>query len=428
MLDMITKQFFLDPESEMIAGEVVDQTAEKMRTGMTKVKSAYQEAKYEISYTYIRPYELGDIQKALDRLTKHLNILGGSLKTERVLFENAIASLHAAEAAVASTTENDSESSSDDDMTHPHDEPRKSTLRWLNTEDETKLRRAAMLAAGHSPQNSRPNSRIGSRAGSRAGSRRNSLDDTDHEDQNQKSVTSLRSFLNLAGLSSPAPKAPRKKNRRVVDHGDGELLVTYLESLRDPLMRLSMECAPVLDCVSHGIEVVLDMDDDDDKSIWKTWKAYIFHVLKMKKKTVEEPRKSKYKHELKNCDCATTMNVAIKRFDKAEGDRMQTLHKLNLSKIGNEAMELGMREELHLIFFFIFSLRQVAMELGIMANAMDELRKKTPDRRRRHLYMPQFTQKWWKKWASSNNHQSIRDKGGYSLCKAFAYDSFNAHS
>ncbi|KAI8137954.1 Fusaric acid resistance protein-like-domain-containing protein [Fennellomyces sp. T-0311] len=418
MLDMITKQFFLDPESEMVPGEVVDETAEKMRKGMTKVKTAYKEAKYEISYTYIRPYELGNIQKSLDRLTKHLNILGGSLKTERVLFETAIASLHAAEAASSTDEDTDSSDSTDDEhqLTHPHDEPRKSTLRWLTNEDELDLRRAAMLAAGHSPQNSRPNSRIGSRAGSRAGSRRNSLDDTDHEDQNQKSVSSLRSFLNLAKLSSPAPKPPRKKNRHLIEHGDGELLVTYLESLRDPLMRLSMECAPVLDCVSHSIEVELDMDDDDDKSIWKTWKAYIFHTFKIKKrKKNEEPKKSKYKHEPKDCDCAKTMSEAIKRFDKTEGDRMHTLYKLNMSRIGNEVLDLGMREELFLVFFFIFSLRQVATELESMAKAMDELRSSRPDRRRRHLYMPQFTQKWWRKWASSNDHQSVRDKGGYSL-------------
>ncbi|KAI9495945.1 hypothetical protein BDB00DRAFT_811080 [Zychaea mexicana] len=427
MLDLITKQFFLDPESEMVAGEVVDETAEKMRAGMTKVKSAYHEAKYEISYTYIRPYQLGNIQKSLDRLTKHLNILGGSLKTERVLFENAIAALAAENAGAGSTDETDEDTDDDHDtedehhkMTHPHDEPRKSTLRWLNTEDELNLRRAAMLAASHSPQNSRPNSRMGSRAGSRAGSRRNSLEDEDHEDQNQKSVSSLRSFLNLARLSNPMPKPPRKRNRQIIEHGDGELLVTYLESLRDPLMRLSMECAPVLDCVSHSIVEELDMDDDDDKSVWKTWKAYIFHLLKLNKKRnkneQDEPRKScKLKHDPKNCNCAGTMREAIRKFDETEGERMHTLYKLNCTKVGNDVLDLGMREELFLVFFFIFSLREVATELESMAKTMDELRHSKHKRRRKHLYMPQLTQKWWKKWASTNNHQSIRDKGGYSL-------------
>ncbi|KAI9247684.1 hypothetical protein BDA99DRAFT_525753 [Phascolomyces articulosus] len=433
MLDMITKQFFLDPDSDMVAGEVVDETAEKMRAGMTKVKLAYHEAKYEVSYTYIRPYELGNIQKSMDRLTKHLNILGGSLKTERVLFENAIAALAA---EVEETDDDDTdiieEESFQHQQTHPHDEPstrpKSTTLRWLNAEDEVTLRRAAMLAATHShhtsPQNSRPNSRMGSRAGSRAGSRRNSLEAEDPEEQNQKSVSSIRSFLNMARLSNPVPKPPRKKNR-LTEHGDGELLVTYLESLRDPLMRLSMECAPVLDCISHSIGEELDMDDEDDKSIWKTWQSYLAHVLKIKKKkkTQEENeeegtrrRKSNtLKHDPKDCDCAKTIRKAIETFDESEGERMRTLCKLNRSKVGNEMMDLGMREELFLVFFFIFSLREVATELESMAKTMDELRHKRQDRRRRHLYMPQLTEKWWKKWLISNNHQSIRDKGGYSF-------------
>lgn len=444
MLDMITKQFFLDPDSDMVAGEVVDETAEKMRASMVKVKTAYHEAKYEISYTYIRPYKLGNIQKSLDRLTKHLNILGGSLKTERVLFENAIASLNQQE------EDNDTQQQQQQPSElHPTDidsdqeeVPKKSTLRWLNQEDELNLRRAAMLAAGNtSPQHSRPNSHMGSRAGSRAGSRpgsragsrRNSLDE-DYNEQNQKSVSSIRSFLNMAKLGgSHAPKPPPKPNRPM-GHGDGELLVTYLESLRDPLMRLSMECVSVLDCVSYSICSELDMDDEDDKSIWKTWKSYIRHILRWKAKTeTSEGKKKSLPHDPSQCDCSKKMEQAIRRFDKAESERMQRLYDIK----GSEDLDLGMREELFLVFFFIFSLREVAKELGSMADTMDELRSSRHGRRPgKHLYMPQLTQKWWRKWASTTNHQSVRDRGGYSLGKSIGYhaciyqdiDHFYIHS
>lgn len=422
MLDMITKQFFLDPDSDMVAGEVVDETAEKMRASMVKVKTAYHEAKYEISYTYIRPYKLGNIQKSLDRLTKHLNILGGSLKTERVLFENAIASLHEQEEE-HDTQQHPSELHPTDIDSDQEDVPKKSTLRWLNQEDELNLRRAAMLTAGNtSPQHSRPNSHMGSRAGSRAGSRpgsragsrRNSLDE-DYNDQNQKSVSSLRSFLHMAKLSSHVPKPPPKANRPM-GHGDGELLITYLESLRDPLMRLSMESVSVLDCVSYSICSELDMDDEDDKSIWKTWKSYILHLLRWKPKTdTNEGKKKSLPHDPSQCDCSKKMEQAIRRFDKAESERMQRLYDIK----GSEDLDLGMREELFLVFFFIFSLREVAKELGSMADTMDELRSSRHGRKpRKHLYMPQLTQKWWRKWANTTNHQSIRDRGGYSLGKS----------
>ncbi|KAG1240871.1 hypothetical protein G6F68_017240 [Rhizopus microsporus] len=66
-----------------------------MRKGMTKVQTAYREAKYEVSYAYIRPQQLGQVRKSLDRLTRHLSILGSCLKTERELFESAIEALQA---------------------------------------------------------------------------------------------------------------------------------------------------------------------------------------------------------------------------------------------------------------------------------------------------------------------------------------------
>lgn len=413
MLDMMSKQFFLDPGTDILPGEEVDKTAQKMRAGITKVKTAYRESKREISRTYLNPYELGGITKSLDRLTKHLSILGGSLKTERTLFESALASLERETEMQATETPQH--------PTEPNDEgncnKKTSSLRWIDSEDEMHLRKAAMLAAGEycqsggkyatSPQNSRPNSR--------AGSRRNSFD----EEENQKSVSSLRSFLKLTRLSGTVPKPPAKANRQI-EHGDGELLITYLESLRDPLMQLSKECAAVLDCINHSIAVELDMDDENDISIRETWVAYIRHLLKLKKKPAAQAnvvtvnKENGRRHEPNECNCAVIMHKAIKNFDESEHERMRTLYHLNRKKLGSETLDLGLREELFLVFFFIFSLREVANELESMAENMDKIRS---SRKGKHFYMPQLTTKWWKKWASSINHQSVRDKGGYSLGK-----------
>ncbi|KAL0578114.1 hypothetical protein ABG067_008759, partial [Albugo candida] len=84
-----------------------------MRKGMVKVKTAYKEAKYEISYAYVRPQQLTHIRKSLGRLTKHLSILGGCLKTERELFESAIEALR--------SQMHDLESENEDSEAHPSD-------------------------------------------------------------------------------------------------------------------------------------------------------------------------------------------------------------------------------------------------------------------------------------------------------------------
>lgn len=420
---MITKQFFLDPGSDMVAGETVDKTAQRMRGGMTKVKTAYHEAKYEISYTYIRPYGFGSIQKSLDRLTKHLNILGGSLKTERILFENAIEVIESEKEKNAPAVHPTCPLDTIDSDSSDHEEaPRKSALRWIDSEDEFSLRKAALIAARdqRSPHNSRPSSR--------AGSRRNSYED-DVAEQNQRSISSLRSFLNMTKLAGGAnhekkekehhhshhhhhPKPPSKANRQI-ETGDGELLLTYIESLRDPLMNLSVECVAALDCVSHSVALQLDVEDDDVKSIRKTWAAYLGHLLKLTSKPKPDVTQHARRHEPDQCDCAKKMDEAIRQFDTSEQERMLTLYRSNHSKTGNKTLDLNMREELFLVFFFIFTLREAATELKGMAESMDGLR--ATRRSRRHLYMPQLTQKWWRKWVHTNNHQSIRDKGGYTL-------------
>ncbi|ORE10224.1 hypothetical protein BCV72DRAFT_200109 [Rhizopus microsporus var. microsporus] len=415
MLHMITKQFFLDPTSELVPEEVVDGISAKMRKGMTKVKTAYREAKYEISYSFIRPQQLRQVRKSLDRLTRHLSILGSCLKTERELFESAV------EALQAEMKECESEEG------EHHEDGSFSNRRSYSEEDlnllRTSLRATDDFLSGRcisgtaTPRGtSRPTSRVSSRANSRPSSTHVS-EDEDYGEHNQRSVTSIKSFLNLTKLSIPKPKPPQK-TRKQTEFEQRHLLLTYLDSLRDPLMELSIDCASALECVSDSITNEFDMDAEDDVSIRQTWKSFLFHTLNITKDSVRnEEQKTIERHRGNTkCDCSQSIRLAIIQFDKSERNRMHALY----DRIHSKSLDLGMRQELFLVFFFIFTMREAANELQELTLQMDELRlqsRKTSFRgkKKKHLYMPVPSIKMWRKWASGNNHQSTRDKGGYTL-------------
>lgn len=415
MLHMITKQFFLDPTSELVPEEVVDGISAKMRKGMTKVKTAYREAKYEISYSFIRPQQLRQVRKSLDRLTRHLSILGSCLKTERELFESAV------EALQAEMKECESEEGE-------HHEDGSFPNRRSYSEEDLNLLRTSLRATDDflsgrcisgtaTPRGtSRPTSRASSRANSRPSSTHVS-EDEDYGEHNQRSVTSIKSFLNLAKLSVPKPKPPQK-TRKQTEFEQRHLLLTYLDSLRDPLMELSIDCANALECVSDSITNEFDMDAEDDVSIRQTWKSFLFHTLNITKdSTRNEEQKTIERHRGNTkCDCSQSIRLAIIQFDKSERNRMHALY----DRIHSKSLDLGMRQELFLVFFFIFTMREAANELQELTLQMDELRlqsRKTSFRgkKKKHLYMPVPSIKMWRKWASGNNHQSTRDKGGYTL-------------
>lgn len=462
MLNLITKQFFLDPRSEPVAESDVDSAADKMRKGMTKMKTAYREAKYEMSYSFIRPQQLGKIRKSLGRLTKHLSILGGCLKTERELFESAIEALQ----AEVVDTEEEAEEEDDDATTidnnghefdhshHPHRNPHlhgydhdehhrpSSHNRHSYSEDDLNLLRTALRAtnefmnnnhphtvhpsANTSPFSSRPVSRSGSRTGSRVGSRANSRpgsthnsdnEEEDYSDHNQLSVTSLKSFLNIPKLTIPKPKPPKKSNKKQTEYHHRHLLLKYLESLRDPLMELSLDCAIALECLCDSIAIELDMDQPTQH---ETWGSYLSHLLQINTHVEDQPPDEKTLERHGGglrCNCSQTIRIAIERFDESEHQRMAALYKLNAS--GGGGLDLGMRQELFLVFFFIFTMREVANELQEMTLQMDELRlqARLHGHRRKHVYFPGMNLKVWRKWASGNNHQSTRDKGGYTFGK-----------
>lgn len=423
MLHMITKQFFLDPQSETVAESVVDEASSKMRKGMTKVKTAYREAKYEISYAYIRPQQLTHIRKSLDRLTRHLSILGGCLKSERELFESAIQALQSQVDSDDSVSESEDNTSTQHNMHHSYSEEDLNLLRTALRATNEYMNGSYSSPSRQHSQNPSPHS---SRPASRAGSRPNSIytsDDDDLTDHNQKSVNSLKSFLNLPRLSIPKPKPPKKSKKQTEFH-HRHLLMTYLESLRDPLMDLSLDCSNALECVCDSIASELDMDHDDDISIRKTWKSFLRHTFKIgqkpeKKKEEDEKALERHKGSIK-CNCSQNIRLAIIQFDRKERERMHALYELNKARISKETLDLSCTQELFLVFFFIFTMREVANELQEMTMQMDELRlysRKTSfnGKKRRHLYMPVFSQKMWQKWAKGSNHQSTRDKGGYSF-------------
>lgn len=433
MLHMITKQFFLDPQSDPVAESVVNEAAAKMRMGMTKVKTAYKEAKYEISYAFIRPQQLGYIRKSLGRLTKHLSILGGCLKSERELFESALEALQSEMHDLDSDT--DAESQIPNNGQHGYHSDTEDHPRTSYSEEDLNLLRTALRAtndyvsgskyssrqpsANPSPRNSRTPSRVNSRNTSA-----NNSEDEDFTDQNQKSVNSIKSFLNLPRLSIPKPKPP-KKTKKQTEYHHRHLLMTYLESLRDPLMELSLDCANALECVCESIASELDMDNDEDESIRQTWKSFLSHTLNLGNpdRLSERDKKSLERHKGSDkCNCSQGIRLAIIQFDKAERERMHALYEINKARMGREALDLGMRQELFLVFFFIFTMREVANELQEMTLHMDELRLYSrkasfQGKKRKHLYMPVLSPKMWQKWAKGTNHQSIRDKGGYSFCK-----------
>ncbi|KAI8096222.1 uncharacterized protein BX664DRAFT_323411 [Halteromyces radiatus] len=454
MLQMITQQFFLDPQSEMLPEDDVNALAASMRLGMTKVKGAYREAKYEVSYAYVRPQEMGDIRKTLDRLTKHLGILGGCLKTERELFEGALEALEREysddEDSDDDADDDNNDSATDDEHEVNHGSQKQRSLpssRHTYSGLDADLLRAALRAtndftqpgarysasANTSPRSSRGPSRATSRATSRTTSRRNSMDE-DYTEENQKSIASIKSFLSLPKKKvSTNNKLPRKCKKKV-NFSDRHLLMIYLESLRDPLMILAMKCTQVLACAGTSVTTELDLDDEDDTSIRKTWLTYLRHLFKLKKKTTggegnkvsasstEDNDHGKCQPETHQCHCASTMQSAVKEFDISERKCMDNLYRYKEEqlKAGGGTLDLGMREELFLVFFFMFTLREAANELETLSKELDTLRQYSKKRmvngkRRKHLYMPQMTQKWWKKWAHWNNHQSTKDKGGQSF-------------
>lgn len=492
MLNMITNQFFLDPKSEKVSETAVDALAEKMREGMMKVNTAYKEAKYEVSYAYSCSADLNPIRQSLDIVTKHLSILGRSLKSEQVLFQRNFPSekessrdstipesdqddsntekSHAPEPGTSKETElgkaafaavnsymqsgsyrNPYTQDSSDQCRKEHscEDTHHKSVQFESTSKPRQEGRHEYVSQAHEPMDrseqrrSLPTSLRSlfstSQPGTPQADSKPSLHNYHHQqqlmensirkdelsDSNQHSVSSVRSFLNLNRLSGTLPKPPQRSERRI-SSDDRQMLVTYLEKLRDPLLSLAVECGAVLDCIRDSLCDQLDISNNSDASIRHTsfW-AYLLHTLQIK--TVHTKDYQNFLDKRKRnasflCNCSDTLRLRIQQFDQCEKERMQALYKVNLSRMRGERLDLGIRDELFLVFFFIFTMREVASNLEQMAAEMRKLQEKTLSQMKKNskhkkktLYMPQITTQTWRKWFYSNSYQEVQDHGGYSF-------------
>ncbi|KAM3579788.1 hypothetical protein VKS41_007869 [Umbelopsis sp. WA50703] len=377
MLKLITDQFELEFETADIDVDGVNMAASKMRAGYTKIMTAYRDSKYELSHAYISPLKAKPIYKSLNSLTKHLGILGASFRSEKALFEAAL------------KTYDDSDS--EDDVTS----------------------RATAATNTHLDQ---------VYGGSRSGTstprhRRNNSDEM--LDQNQLTINSTSSMI--SALNKLAFNKPPKKRQKQIEFGDKQLFIMYIESLRDPLLVLAQESTRALNCVSAGISYEWELDDvrQDGTHSWAYYLSHIFssHKTKTSRKG-SSTNGSVERHCSRHCDCPERMRAAIEKFDLDENKRMESLRQLG-RKRNFAQLDLGLREEVFLVFFFIFCLREVAKELESLTITINDI-KDTIDRtksgrRKRHFYLPNLIGANWVKWASFSSHQAVRDKGGHTL-------------
>lgn len=507
MLDVIARQFFLDPKTDPIPAKTVDELTDKMHLGVSKVNTAYREAKYEASYAYSSSADLNQTRNSLYRITKHLCILGETLKKQQTLIKdtdifnfqdeysnsedndeasslgggsrssrtpddqqedlskNSFHSLRqSALEATARYWENGdlstipngkdvetegalhashtttslpalgSKAKNDDEMNVHFEqsafEPKNPGLRAkrltqcsdLTEKDKIKSngggKRRSHLSSVWSSYTDSPTMRKKSLD---ASSECHSEGELDQSESNQISVSSFKSFLKQTGLSATKPKVPEKVGKKIGSN-ERRLLEIYLETLRDPLLSLVVECASVLDCVRDSLVDQLDLPYEDDANVSQNgvWR-YILHVLKLKMIRNKDAKKEKRDMNFL-CNCAEKMRLQIIEFDKCERNRLKALYDLNIRHMKGKALNDEMREGLFLVFFFIFSMREVALELEEMAQNTRDLQLKTQTeinsnlnqtKKRKKFYMPQITIQTWRKWVHSNSHQNVKDRGGY---------------
>lgn len=378
MLKLITDQFELEFETADIDVDGVNTAAGKMRAGYTKIMTAYRDSKYELSHAYISPLKAKPIYKSLNSLTKHLGILGASFRSEKALFEAALKTY-------------DDESDSDDDVT------------W----------RASAATNTHLDQ---------VYGGSRSGTstprhRRNNSEDI--MEQNQLTVNSTSSMI--SALNMLAKNKPPKKRQKQIEFGDKQLFIMYIESLRDPLLVLAQESTRALNCVSAGVSYEWELDDVRQDGT-HSWAYYLSHIFSSRKTKTSRKGSSTdgsvERHCSRHCDCPERMRAAIEKFDVDENKRMESLRQLH-RKRDFVQLDLGLREEVFLVFFFIFCLREVAKELESLTTTLNDIKdtveRSKLGRRKRHFYLPNLTGGNWVKWASFSSHQAVRDKGGHTL-------------
>ncbi|KAF9973985.1 hypothetical protein BGZ73_002765 [Actinomortierella ambigua] len=97
----------------------------------------------------------------------------------------------------------------------------------------------------------------------------------------------------------------------------------------------------------------------------------------------------------------------LEKFDVAETDALRNLVS------SHPALDIGPREEVFLIFFFLFALREIARELLQLGRYIEEMDAKwKEEKRRRRLWWPKVVGNFWQ-WFAWASYAQIKTNEGY---------------
>ncbi|KAI8888662.1 hypothetical protein K501DRAFT_329772 [Backusella circina FSU 941] len=325
MLHTVMQRFFLDSNTDSSSENDTPFISSKISSKISQLNTIYRDAKYEVSYAFIRPQQLDKVRKSLNRLTKHLNLLANCLETKDELFESAMKALE-----------------KEDLNTGHHDydiqllcNSMRASQDYLNGEYTL-------------------DKYIRNNSSSSLGSVATMVQDLEEEDLSTEkaSVYSNKSHIFLSSFAF-SKQLPSLKPKKETEYDQRHLLLTYLECLKNPLVDLSLTCSNTLDCICHSIIINFDIRSKENY-------------------TMSETFTEKHK-ESQNCNCSQIMRLAIVEFDRAEREQMHALYHINKKRL-EESLDFGLRQELFLVFFFINTMRELANELKQMSFELDLIR------------------------------------------------------
>lgn len=211
----LTVMFFGKPGESMLIPEL----QKKRQSVVSKLKSTnalLTETAYEISYAYLSPQELKSLLKRMDRAANTSNSLVGACEAAYALLGSSSKKSH-------KTTNSSSGSSS--------------TV--SRSSDEVAHVPSALLSANaHTPS---PLSRLGSSR-------------SIHNDREKAGLLSHRS----SRVSIPELMAALKPHHEI-ERGDPHLLLTYLETVKDPVMNLMLAISDAYDQIKQAVASAYDV-------------------------------------------------------------------------------------------------------------------------------------------------------------------------
>lgn len=490
LLDLTTSAFLLDPKRLNLPRSTIDDANSRMRLALAKVLSAYSEARYEVSYGYARPTDFKVIKRHVSKLTQHLGSLSLSLQNEKFLLEARSASLVAPEGLRAlgkmgKETEED-EDEEYDDRDHEKEMARKAvmmvnSLRARDKEEENNGGRSRSDSAQENNEGEEDlhQTTVNSIRSMLSLSRVFRGSDSPSTEDNTP-TTRPRSGTATPKWPIEHQAIPPKPTKEIY-YGDKELLMKYLAGVKDPLAELTTACEETLEAVRKELGEMLDIgadliagDVDKESKVeeekgkqkegeraeekkkgrlerfWpftrrddKTALGSTATVTSISTSTAPPTplhstpapipmlpaNRSQPQLHRPLPDYARKISAAVISFDLHEQVHLERLR-------CDRAFDLGPREELFLVFFFMFSLREVARELRSLAEALRTLKAKNGmveetteevegpqgqgassmkrNRPKKKVFLPKIN---FRKWIQSSNHSTTLDRGGNSAGK-----------